>query len=58
MDTQYTSGFKAGQKFIVERILAYLGTKTAEHPIAASFASDIARMNRETEEVNEHQSLD
>jgi len=51
-DTPYTEGFRAGQKFIVERILAYLGTKTAEQPIAASFASDIARMNKEFGEVN------
>ena len=45
-DTPYTSGYHAGQKFVVERVLAYLGTQTSENPIAASFAAEIARMFR------------
>lgn len=47
VDTPYTEGFKAGKKYAVEKILAYLGTKTAEQPIAASFASDIVRITKD-----------
>ena len=46
-DTPYTAGFRSGQKFVVEKVLAYLGTQTSENPVAASFAAEIARMFRE-----------
>jgi hypothetical protein len=48
-DTPYTAGYRAGQKFVVEKVLAYLGTQTSESPIAASFAAEIARMFRSSD---------
>lgn len=47
-DTEYTKGFRSGKKFMLERILAYLGTKTAEQPVAATFASEISRMAKDS----------
>lgn len=46
-ETEYTAGYRSGQKFVVEKVLAYLGTQTSENPVAASFAAEIARMFRE-----------